>query len=92
MCKGKKENIVEIIELSNLFKTWDSLCVVNLALGLRLKQGFTTLRAKKEARESCRMLPRSAKECERIDPHTPKGTPTLGVGVPMDSQMFKERL
>jgi hypothetical protein len=24
--------------------------------------------------------------------HTPKGTPTLGVGVPVDSQIFKERL
>jgi len=34
--------------------------------------------------------PRSAKECEGIDPHTPKGTPTLGVRIPMDSQMFKE--
>jgi len=28
--------------------------------------------------------PRSAKECEGIDPHTPKGTPTLGVGVLVD--------
>jgi hypothetical protein len=36
--------------------------------------------------------PRSAKECEGIDPHTPKGTPTLGVGVLVDPQMFKERL
>jgi hypothetical protein len=34
----------------------------------------------------------SARECEGIDPHTPKGTSTLGVGVLMDSQMFKERL
>ncbi len=29
--------------------------------------------------------PRCARECEGIDPHTPKGTPILGVGVPMDS-------
>jgi hypothetical protein len=29
--------------------------------------------------------PKSARECEGIDPHTLKGTPTLGVGVPMDS-------
>jgi len=36
--------------------------------------------------------PGSARECEGIDPHTPKGTPTLGVGVSMDSRMFKERL
>jgi len=27
----------------------------------------------------------SARKCEGIDPHTPKGTPTLGVGVPVDS-------
>jgi len=34
----------------------------------------------------------SARECERIDPHTPKGIPTLGVGVPVDSWMFREKL
>jgi len=28
--------------------------------------------------------PRSARECEGIDPHTPKGTLTLGVGIPLD--------
>ncbi len=32
--------------------------------------------------------PRSARECEGIDLHTPKGTPTLGVEVPMDFQIF----
>jgi len=36
--------------------------------------------------------PRSAKECEGIDPHTPKGTPTLGIGISVDSQMFIEQL
>jgi hypothetical protein len=36
--------------------------------------------------------PKSVKECEGIDLHTPKGTPTLGVGVPMDSQIFREQL
>jgi len=24
-------------------------------------------------------------ECDRMNPHTPNGTPTLGVGVPVDS-------
>jgi len=33
----------------------------------------------------------TARECEGIDPHTPKGTPTLGVGVPMNSQIFRGR-
>jgi len=36
--------------------------------------------------------PGSARECEGIGPHTPKGTPTLGVGISVDSQMFKEQL
>jgi len=30
--------------------------------------------------------PGNARECEGIDPHTPKGTPTLVVGVLVDSQ------
>ncbi len=29
--------------------------------------------------------PGSAGECEKMNPHTPKTTPTWGVGVPMDS-------
>jgi len=36
--------------------------------------------------------PGSVKECEGINPHIPKGAPTLGVGIPMGSQIFKERL
>jgi hypothetical protein len=36
--------------------------------------------------------PGSARKCEGIDPHIPKGTPTLGIGVSMDSQMFRKRL
>jgi len=29
--------------------------------------------------------PRSVREYERIDPHIPKGTPILGIGVLVDS-------
>jgi hypothetical protein len=36
--------------------------------------------------------PGSARECEGMNPHTPKGTPTLGVRIPMDSQIFREQL
>jgi hypothetical protein len=31
-------------------------------------------------------------ECEGMNPHTPKWVPTLGVGVPMDSWIYKGRL
>jgi hypothetical protein len=33
----------------------------------------------------------SAKKCEGMNLHTPKGTPTLGIEVPVDSRIFKER-
>jgi hypothetical protein len=33
--------------------------------------------------------PRSVKKCEGMNPHTPKGTPTLGVGVLMDSWILE---
>jgi hypothetical protein len=33
--------------------------------------------------------PGSARECERMNPHTPKWAPTLGVRVPMDSEFLK---
>ncbi len=31
-------------------------------------------------------------KCEGMNLHTPKGASALGVGVPMDSQIFRERL
>jgi hypothetical protein len=34
---------------------------------------------------------RSAGECEGMNPHTPNGHPTLGIGILMDSQIFKEQ-
>jgi len=35
--------------------------------------------------------PESARKCEGVNPHTPKATPTLGDGVPVDSRNFRER-
>jgi hypothetical protein len=34
----------------------------------------------------------SEKQCEGMNLHTPKGVSTLGIIVPVDSQMFKEQL
>ncbi len=36
--------------------------------------------------------PGSVGECEGMTPHTQKGAPTLGVGVSMDFQIFREWL
>ncbi len=35
--------------------------------------------------------PKSAKECEGMNPHTPKWIPILGVKVPMDFLIFREQ-
>jgi len=35
-------------------------------------------------------VPGSVRECEGIGPHIPKGTPTLGIRVLVDFQMFIE--
>jgi hypothetical protein len=34
--------------------------------------------------------PGSVGECEGMNPHTPKGAPSLGIGVLMDSGIFRE--
>jgi hypothetical protein len=36
--------------------------------------------------------PKNARECERMNFHTPKWAPTLGASIQMDSQMFMEQL
>jgi len=36
--------------------------------------------------------PGSAGECERMNPHTPKATPTWGVGIMKDFRIFREGL
>jgi len=36
--------------------------------------------------------PGNVKKCEGVNPHTPKATPTLGSGVPVESRNFRERL
>jgi len=36
--------------------------------------------------------PGSERKCEGMNPHTSKGASTLGVGVPVDSRMFREQL
>jgi hypothetical protein len=58
-------------------------------------QGEARELKQEEARESHHILPRvqeSARECEGVNTHTPKATPTLGDGVLMDSPNFRERL
>ncbi len=63
-------------------------CVETLALGSRPKQRFVKVWAKNEPRNHISCVGND-KECEGMNPHTPKWASTLGVGVLMDSQIFR---
>jgi len=62
---------------------------------LESRQRHCKVAGQEEAWESHHILPgvlESVREYEGMNPHTPKATPTLGDGVPMDSRNFRERL
>jgi hypothetical protein len=57
---------------------------------------MTKARASKRARQKghsrdTSYTPKNAGECERMNPHIPKATPTWGIRVPKDSRTFRER-
>ncbi len=57
----------------------------NPSLGFTTKARACKGAGQEEARESHLMLP-SVRECEGINPHTPKGAPILGVGIMVNFQ------
>ncbi len=64
----------------------------NLSLGLVTKAKTNKVASQEGSMGVMSHAPGNVRECEGINPHTPKGTPTLGVEVPMDSQIFREQL
>jgi hypothetical protein len=63
----------------------------NLSLGLATKAKGLQGRRPRGNPGVTSHTPRSVGKCEGVNPHTPKVTPTLGDGVSMDSQNFRER-
>ncbi len=63
--------------------------VTTLNLGSRPKQGFAKLACQMRSPRVTFHVFESAWKCEGMNPHTPKGAPTLGVEVPMDSRTFR---
>jgi hypothetical protein len=67
------------------------MIVATLALGLRPRQkGLQGCRPRGSPWVTSH-TPGSVRKCEGVNPHTPKATLTLGDGVPVDSQNFRER-
>jgi hypothetical protein len=60
--------------------------VTTLTLGSQPKQRHEKVQVEGATRESHL----HSQKCEGMNPHTPKWTPTLGVKIPMESQLFIE--
>jgi len=74
----------------NEFK-WTKICC-NPSFGLATKARACKSAGQKGGLKDTSYIPESAGECERMNSHTHNATPNWGVKVPMDSQIFKERL
>jgi hypothetical protein len=73
----------------------DSMCrkgrCRNLSFGLMTKaKGLQRCGPRRSLRVTSH-APGSVKKCEGVNPHTPKATPTLGDGVSVHSQNFREQ-
>jgi hypothetical protein len=87
-----------------IFKAWKAMASINVywvvshvakcrnpSLGLTTKvKGLQGCGPKGSPRVTSH-TPGSVRKCEGVKPHTPKATPTLGDGVPMESQNFREQ-
>jgi len=62
----------------------------NLSLGFTTKARGCKVAGQERSPGGRPHAPKNARERERIDPHISKGTPTLGVGVLVNSPMFRE--
>ncbi len=73
-------------------KNLPNLDCCNPNLGLTTKVRGCKVAGQKESMGVMPRASESARECEGISLHTPKGTPTLRIRVPVNSQMFREQL
>jgi hypothetical protein len=64
----------------------------NLSLGLATKAKACKIAGQEGSPGVTPHASGSVRKCEGMNPHTSKGAFTLGVGVPVDSRIFRERL
>ncbi len=85
-----KINVKSISPLENNKKLQKELCR-NLSFGLATKAKRLQRCGPKASPGVTSHTPGSVGKCEGVNPHTPKATPTLGDGVPVDSRNFRDR-
>jgi len=67
------------------------MIVATLALGLRPRQKGLQGCGPKGSLRVTSHTPGSVRKCEGVNPHTPKATPTLEDGIPIDTGNFREQ-
>jgi hypothetical protein len=75
-----------------VFCFYSSLCVGkchNLSLGLATKARVGKSAEQKGGLKDTSYNPENVEECERMNPCTPKATPTWGIGILLDSRIFR---
>ncbi len=82
-------NHIKIYQIIHLLV--DQLGVATLALGSRPRQKGLQGCGPKGSPGVTSGTPGSVGKCEGMNPHTPKVTPALGDGVPVDSRNFRDR-
>ncbi len=75
----------------SIFKTVSYLFCRNPSFGLATKAKGLQGCGSRGSLGVTSETPESVGECEGVSLHTPKATPKLGEGVPVDSQKFRER-
>jgi hypothetical protein len=78
-------------QVSSHFGSWNPDCC-NPSLGLATKGKACKGASQEKSPGVASHAPENVGECKGMNPHTPKGAPTLGVGVLVDSWIFKGRL
>ncbi len=103
-CHYKKNLKMRINEHQKKERVWQSCvfqkessqtevvcCNPSLGFAIKTRALLAKVQAKSEDRKSHFILS-GVEECEKMNPHTPKWTPTLGIGVPMDFRIFRRWL
>jgi hypothetical protein len=83
-------NFLKLILEDICVKFSTSFSVATLALGSQPEQKVLQRCGPRERSGITSHTPGSVGKCEGVNPHTLKATPTLGDGVLVDSQNFKE--
>jgi len=85
-------NLTTLLTLYKFISTIRNTKCLNPSLGLTTKAGACKVAGQEGSLGVTHHAPESVGKCEGMNPHTPKGASTLGVGFPMDFQIFKKQL